>query len=365
MSADGFFSRMLGRNTDEYDSGAYYPSEEVETGRSRRSRSSSRGVADEEELHATEERVEGEPKTGALPDLPRLIVRPRSGLANRMRVITSFQILARYLGRGFELCWAPSNGWSDEDLGDLFENDFPRVSLEEFERYSDDGLDLHNAGRIVGHSNERRWEWREGSEMHQVFDLEAFPIVTYSGYKRCNGFIDPATRARLRPNFESDYQASLKEWRPIPSIRDEVERLTASFGLHTIGVHIRRGDAWSDARKSDPFRTLEFRRSSDAAFFAHMNAELAAEPRTNFFLATDCAATEERFRERYGEAVMVNRDKRFVPSVRGRPKDNQRDAVIDMFTLARSRKILGNNKSSFSRMAADIGGISLQIVLED
>src|ERR687890_2308750 len=51
MSAEGFFSRMLGRDADdEYDSGAYYSSDEVETRRSRRSRRSSRGVLDEEEL---------------------------------------------------------------------------------------------------------------------------------------------------------------------------------------------------------------------------------------------------------------------------------------------------------------------------
>src|SRR5919112_2869188 len=51
MSAEGFFSRMLGRDTDdEYDSGPYYSSDEVETRRSRRSRRSSRGVLDEEEL---------------------------------------------------------------------------------------------------------------------------------------------------------------------------------------------------------------------------------------------------------------------------------------------------------------------------
>ena len=50
MSADGFFSRMLGRDTDEYeDSGSYYSSDEAETSRSRRSRRSSRGVADEVE----------------------------------------------------------------------------------------------------------------------------------------------------------------------------------------------------------------------------------------------------------------------------------------------------------------------------
>ena len=48
MSAEGFLSRMLGRDTDEYDSEAYYSDEEVETRRSRRSRS--RQVDDEEEL---------------------------------------------------------------------------------------------------------------------------------------------------------------------------------------------------------------------------------------------------------------------------------------------------------------------------
>jgi hypothetical protein len=305
----------------------------------------------------------GRPVSNSPPmDIPRLIVRPRSGLGNRMRVITSFQILAKYSGRSFELCWGPSAGWSDEDLGDLFENDFPRIPLDKFERCCRDGLDLHNAVRIVGPFSERTWEWREGSGMHQVFDLAAFPVVTYSGQQRCDALLDPATRVRLIPSFESDYQASLKEWSPIPSIRAEVERLSASLSPHTVGVHIRRGDAWDYPSVS---LASQYKRSPDTAFIARMDAELEAEPHTNFFLATDCAATEERFRERYGEAVMVNHDKRFVPSVPKRPKDNQRDAVIDMFTLARTQKILGNNYSSFSRMAAGIGGIGLEIVLED
>jgi hypothetical protein len=351
-------------------------------------------VAEERVKDATKGRTApptegGEPKTGTLPDLvnigarkrgamitttgrsnpngpsvdtPRLIVRPIGGLANRMRVITSFRMLARYSGRDFELCWAPSDGWSEEDLGDLFENDFPRVPLDEFERYSQDGLDLHNAVQIQGYSNERTWEWREGSGMHQVFDLEAFPVVTYLGPHKSDRLLDPATRARLFPNLKSDYQASVKEWSPVPSIRAEVEGLTASFGPHTIGVHIRRGDAWNQPKAS---LASEYRRSTDAAFIVRMDAEMEAEPRTNFFLATDCAATEERFRERYGEAVMVNRDKRFVPSVSRRPKDNQRDAMIDMFALARTQKILGNNHSSFSVMAADIGGIRLERALEN
>jgi vacuolar-type H+-ATPase subunit I/STV1 len=76
MSADGFLSRMLGRDTDdEYDdSGAYYSSEEeVESRRSRRSRrssssSSSRGVLDEEEPPPREFIVERVAET--ISDLP-------------------------------------------------------------------------------------------------------------------------------------------------------------------------------------------------------------------------------------------------------------------------------------------------------
>ena len=295
-------------------------------------------------------------------DVPRLIARPQGGLANRMRVITSFQTLARCTGRVFELCWAPSDGWSDEDLNILFENSFPRVPLDEFERYCHNGLALHEAVRIAGRGNGRTWEWREGSGMHQVFDLETFPVVTYSGQKKCDNLVDPATRTRLFPHFESAYRAGIKEWNPVPPIWAKVECLAAAFGPHTVGVHIRRGDAWDHP---DASLASKYRRSSDAAFFARMDAELEAEPRTNFFVATDSAATEERFREQYRETVMVNRDKRFVPSVPGRPKDNQRDAVIDMFALARTRKILGNNYSTFSRMAADIGGIRYHRVRED
>ena len=85
-------------------------------------------------------------------DVPRLIARPQGGLANRMRVITSFQTLARCSGRVFELCWAPSDGWSDEDLNILFENSFPRVPLDEFERYCHNGLALHEA--VVAHGTD-------------------------------------------------------------------------------------------------------------------------------------------------------------------------------------------------------------------
>jgi hypothetical protein len=40
------------------------------------------------------------------------------------------------------------------------------------------------------------------------------------------------------------------------------------------------------------------------------------------------------------------------------------DAVIDIFCLAKAKKILGSAGSSFSEMAAELGGIPLEIVAE-
>jgi hypothetical protein len=96
-----------------------------------------------------------------------------------------------------------------------------------------------------------------------------------------------------------------------------------------------------------------------------MDRLLAADACTTFFLATDSHETEERFRSRYGSALFTNADKRFVPSLPGEPKENQRDAVIDLFALARTRHILGSHYSTFSRMAAALGGVRLEVARSD
>src|SRR5947209_20457433 len=96
-----------------------------------------------------------------------------------------------------------------------------------------------------------------------------------------------------------------------------------------------------------------------------MDRILAWQPRTSLFLATDSADTEQRFSARYGSRLRTNPEKRFVPSVRGERKDNQHDAVIDLYTLAQTSLILGSYYSTFSTTAATIGGSRLQVVLED
>src|SRR5581483_11728982 len=177
---------------------------------------------------------------------------------------------------------------------------------------------------------------------------------------RVDELLPPEKRKRVLPNFASEYTAELRTWRPVASIRDTVDGITSAFDSRTVGVHVRRGDAWNHPLLAD-----EYRRSSDDAFFSRMDRLLAADAGTTFFLATDSAETEECFRARYGSAVFTNVHKRFVPSLTLQPKENQRDAVIDLFALARTRLILGSHYSTFSRTAAALGGARLEIAHTD
>jgi hypothetical protein len=193
-----------------------------------------------------------------------------------------------------------------------------------------------------------------------VFDTTSYPVVTYHGYARADELLPPETRKRLLPHFAGEYTAQLRTWRLEASIGAAVDSITSPFDSRTVGVHVRRGDAWNH-----PVLAGEYRRSPDDAFFSRMDRLLAADTGTTFFLATDSGETEERFRSRYGSAVFTNGGKRFVPSLHLQPKENQRDAVIDLFALARTSLILGSHYSTFSRMAAALGGARLVIARSD
>jgi hypothetical protein len=289
-----------------------------------------------------------------------IVVWPTSGLGNRLRVISSFRVLARQANRDFAVCWTASPGWSDEHIGDLFEHDLRLVDERQFNTVAAaTALRLDEIVNVEGRLDERTWTWAPGTSFEQIFDT-SIPAVTYRGMMRADYLLAPDRRpVLLGDGFTSQYEEDVRTWRPVRRIRKAVDRVTAGFGPNTIGVHIRRGDAWQTEPGSP------WRRSTDAAFMAAMDRELEADPGTTFFLATDSPETERWVCERYGSAVLTNTKKRFVPSKWGKPKENQRDAVIDMFALARTKRILASYYSSFSRMAAVIGDVPYRDVVEN
>jgi hypothetical protein len=288
-----------------------------------------------------------------------LVVRPVSGLCNRLGVISSYEILARRTGRELRVCWAPSIGWSEETLGDLFDNRFTEVTETDFEDLRRAALCLDKAVAMAGIGGvDRTLTWAPGTSLRQVFDTERFPVVTYRGSQRCDWLVTPLARATMLPRFMADYGRAVRTWRPVAALRHIVDSVAVEFRGLTVGVHIRRGDALLGSSAG------AYRRSSDDAFQSRMDRLIRSQPGIQFFLATDSEQTERRFRDRYGDALLTHGDKRFVLSIPGYAKANQRDAVIDLFALARTRLVLGTNYSSFSQMAALMGDIKMERVMD-
>jgi hypothetical protein len=290
-----------------------------------------------------------------------IVVRPTNGLCNRLRVVSSFSALARRCNRELRVCWTAGRGWSDEDLEDLFENQFARFSADDFEQACADGLCLHDEVTVAGVGGlSEAWKYADRLGLAAVFDTSSHPVVTYWGFRPCQDLLAPEDRRRVLPGFDRDFEAELRAWRPVRAIRERVAELAGAFSEETVGVHVRRGDAFRHPRLAE-----QFRRSSDTAFMARMDRIAQSRPNSSFFLATDCFDTQQRFQDRYGSLILTNPEKRFVPSIPGAPKANQHDAVVDLFALARTRTILGNYYSTFSRTAAALGGARLKVVVAD
>lgn len=250
-------------------------------------------------------------------------------------------------------------GWSEEDLADLFENDFPRIDPTEFDELRVESLRLDEAVRLGQSPEEPRCEWVFGVQVVDLFDREQYPIVTYKGCQAFDRLVTRTMRDALFPDYRAQYEGAARQLVPVPGIARRIEKVVENFADDTIGVHIRRGDAVLSRAHG-----WKFRRSSDAAFLGAIDRELQSNPDVRFFLATDSEETQEVFCRRYGRAIVTNTEKEFVSSLPGQPKANQRDAVIDMMVLARTKRILGTYYSSFSKFAALIGGIGWEAIVE-
>lgn len=145
------------------------------------------------------------------------------------------------------------------------------------------------------------------------------------------------------------YPAAIcSELRLRTDLQSRVESLSRQFDNHTIGLHIRRTDH-SESK----------RRSTDQAFFQAIDETISREPSVRFFLATDCAETKNRMLQRYGDRIFVHD----APLSRTSRAGIQA-AAVDLFTLARTSRLYGSWYSSFTDMAAEIGGIEKQVITQ-
>lgn len=135
-------------------------------------------------------------------------------------------------------------------------------------------------------------------------------------------------------------------FRPVPEIAEEIGRRCALFPPYTVGVHIRRTD-----------NALSIEHSPLELFFECLDRELAEHPGLGIYLATDSEDVKREMRARYAGRLICAGSKADRSTTEG-----IREGIADLWTLSRTRKVYGSFHSSFSELAAELGGIPLLVV---
>ena len=132
---------------------------------------------------------------------------------------------------------------------------------------------------------------------------------------------------------------------PIDSIKEQIQKVSNQFS-NTIGLHIRRTDHVKSIQSSG----LE-------KFEKVIQEHIIKDETTTFFLATDSEEVKKSLKEKFGSKILTANLELTRDSNEG-----IKGAVIDMFCLARTKKIYGSYFSTFSQVAAAISGIEEEIV---
>lgn len=121
-------------------------------------------------------------------------------------------------------------------------------------------------------------------------------------------------------------------------------------GRRCIGVHIRRGDNYNASNES-----------STELFIDRIIVAINKDDKVAFFLATDDQDVQKKLLDEFPGYIYVQPDKtneRFS-------KVGQHEAAVDMIALSMTEYIIGSFYSSFTDMAAKLGGIRSEIVRKD
>ena len=131
---------------------------------------------------------------------------------------------------------------------------------------------------------------------------------------------------------------------PQTDIQDRISKISRQFTVHTIGVHIRRTDNIQSIKQSP----MEI-------FDEAMNREVEANPQTLFYLASDNKNVKNQLSELFPNRIITMHDDTDRNSLEG-----MKFAVIDLFCLSKTKKIIGSVYSSYSQIAGELGEIPIE-----
>ena len=259
-----------------------------------------------------------------------IIIQPSGGLCNRMRVINSGRRLSAERQEKLLVLWN-----CNPELNCPFEALFRPVT--EFKI-----TNIHSG------ADPRKLFYQKTARTYLTNDH-------LIAHRTAEGVLDRDYVRGLKSNLyiftwewfypSEDYHL----FRPTETLEKRIQKITAGFGPSCVGVHIRRTDNRPAIGKS-----------STDAFLHSMRQELRKDPDTMFYLATDDMAEEAELRKAFPGRILSNQER----CLRRDSREGMQDALLDLYSLAATRKIIGSYFSSFTDIAADMRKIPLVIAGE-
>lgn len=276
-----------------------------------------------------------------------IIIRPALGLANRLRVLNSCIVLHQYNKANFKVVW-------EENLAlnccfsllfqpiDCFKIIKSSKALDYFASYAPDSTSNFK-GRLK--KVKRRAAGIIWGEYYNDLMVKELRFNDDFWLKHLN---EKAILDTCHDFFSvSDNHNHYDKFKPVNFLQEKIDKLSSKFQGSVIGIHIRRTD-----------NKYSIEKSTDELFLRRIDEVLLKDSTTLFYLSTDSPEVETFIKSRFGERIISYESKLLD---RNHPKGIQ-DALIDLYTLSKTRQIMGSWWSSFSMVAAELGRIPLNIV---
>lgn len=267
---------------------------------------------------------------------------PVGGLANRMKSVNSAMALARKSNATLEIIWF--TGW---ELNCPFHQLFAPIG--------GNGVTVKEATRLdyLIHDRPRR----KNLYVPRIFQRFLFDKAMYESETAEHALKN--SDFTVWCNMETHYIAAFcdfcveegsrkfKMFEPTKELQERIKENVNRFNAHTIGIHIRRTD-----------HAIAIQKSPTTLFIKRMEEEIERDETTRFFLATDSEEEKKTIQEAFGERIITSPRKADRNSVSG-----MQDAVVELYTLAATRHIIGCAGSTYAKTAAEIGDVGYEVLL--
>lgn len=274
------------------------------------------------------------------------ICRPINGLANRLRVLFSYKIIADYLKLPFYVYWTESNGFDDSQLADLIlVSDFEFVDESEWFEHRPVSFQIDK--RIVGtseyklsSSNQTKSESMATKLMSGTFTKITAEVSNLPNWSFNNALVNKI------PNHKKLYKKLVRSLSVSDKVKTESQRTMKLFDGDVLGVHLRFGDAM-DFR--NPKHKLHTKNNLEKII------DVCKNHIGKVFVSTDDQEVLEMFKNKLPNKLLF-REKQFVESKLNEKKQGQFDAMVDLYLLSQTDYMLPTSPSSFGKFASDVGG---------